>query len=367
MVSKIKRIKRDYSPRTVNFFFVRGGLSVAIIGLLLMILAYFLFQDRLIRYIAVMIPGLGASVFAGALINHLWYKRLDETVFDLANKSLKHAGNRIEKIRWYQKILLEITEKNETENGRKYIIINSTHSFAYKEKKYGDMYISSDFRGSRNEKVPISQRWINEEITAKEFAEEVLRVLPIFHYTKISNSAKNELLLWEDTCKKIEGLVEKREKTKGGIKIIFKSDVFKDNGSCVNPKVEKELENLAILLNTSKNKLVYESKFTVSPGQTANFEFGVHRQYELQDRLVWSLQEFSNDLEIQIKVDKKLSPESFFFVLNHPLADVIMSHGNNGRYVAKNCSLRGETATIQIDEIILPYQSFEISWEIRDK
>ena len=370
MASKTRKVRRKHSPETVNFIFLGVGLSVAIIGTLLFILLYFLFRDQqLIRYITIMIPGFGLSVFAGAFVNNLWYKKENETIFDLAKESLKHAGNCIEKIRRDQKILLEIAVKNEAENGRKEIIINSTHSFAYNEKKYGDIYISSDFRDLRNGTVPISQQWIDKKITDKKFVDEMLRVPPNFRYTKISNSAKNELLLWEDIHEKImEFVVEKQEKTDEGIKNIFKPDAFKDDGSCDNRKVEKELENLKTLLRMSKNKLVYESKFMVSPGQIAGFEFGIHRQYELQDRLVWSLQEFSDDLEIQININENLPSKSFFFALNHPLADAIMSHGDNCTYVDnQNCSLRRNKATIRIDEIILPYQSFEISWEIRDK
>ena len=297
-------------------------------------------------------PGLWAScpVLIVSIYKYYIASKSNNAVFGLANKAISVANEEIKKIRREQNITLDFR----IDLIKKRVFVTSTHVFYYENEDAEEITISSDFRGFEPDESSLYEKWkprassrtLNEDFI-KDITSDKLR----FHFKKIDNGAiAGKVLEWDKSLEKV---------TDGEI-------------NCMDIEIQDALVDLHRMTRVKKNKLYYRSKAKLTKEKT-RFEFVIHRKYGLDDRLVWSIQELSDaGLEITIKFDENLMQEKnkFFFVLNHPLANKILKSPNNeyrideyGRLLGNDKDTPNKT-TLAINQIILPYQSFEISWAI---
>jgi hypothetical protein len=111
------------------------------------------------------------------------------------------------------------------------------------------------------------------------------------------------------------------------------------------------------------NKVYYEDTYSIAPRETKDFLFATYGMYDLNDRILWAVQDFSDNMEVVIKDFTGIYEESEKYLkikVNHHNEDEIMKN------VHRNHDEVGhDVITFRFDSEILPYQGFEIYWEYK--
>ena len=292
------------------------GLVVSVVGVICSIV-FSVLEISFLRDIALIIVGLGASILAGAFINIIWDKRMNNVALTIMEEATREAWSKLNKIRYEQNVTIEFEKKN------KKVEVVTTHEFSYKveelskfNKKFCNVSIFSDFQGDFPQ-------------TKKDGS----LAMPSCYFKKIEiNGAMYSE--W-DYSKSVEEQ-----------KPLFQ---------LVNGKIRLDLSDIQI------------------PAQDyLRLKFVIHSEYKTQDRLVWIFQELSPSATVRIvrknSVKRNVS-HKFHISFNHPLAEDIIS-GNRqngadlvdeetGRIIANEPSVE-----FNLQKIILPYQGFEVYWDV---
>ena len=135
----------------------------------------------------------------------------------------------------------------------------------------------------------------------------------------------------------------------------------------------KEKTNKLLANTERKNKLsFYQEDFSIKAGEKRDLKFKIHSEYEQTDRLIWAFQEISNNVKVIINLmygkiedlDNK-----FLLTISHPLEEDILRRNPNIREngeIIFNGEMKRKGDFI-LDETLLPYQGFEISWDIKHR
>jgi hypothetical protein len=101
------------------------------------------------------------------------------------------------------------------------------------------------------------------------------------------------------------------------------------------------------------------------------FKFVICNKYNLSDRLFWSFQEMSSGkVTIKIVTDKTIKNEKFYIRVNHHCTERIIKTHNEispTKIDTKTGLICGKEITLVINENILPYQSFELTWDVPER
>ena len=233
------------------------------------------------------------------------------------------------RIRYNQEITLSF--RREQNN----VIVESVHEFSYKGKMTGDISIFSDFRGLSAGKSALQDIADNDVLLSK-LTEE----WPEFRFLYISDNEKKHS--WDNAVDDLNKIVSNAESA---------------------PSIEKVAEEFRGLIRLKNNKLFYGNE-NIIHSQDRKLKFRIHGTYSMNDRLVWCIQDISENFGITINIDplSGLKSEDFRFTINHPQEEQII------------CSLDGKIMTcgtlkfpsthLLISHVVLPYQSFEISWKV---
>lgn len=94
--------------------------------------------------------------------------------------------------------------------------------------------------------------------------------------------------------------------------------------------------------------------FSIRPGADNRFEFVSRETYRLVDRLIWTVQDLCDDLEVRV-VNETSKTGSMTVKINH----------HRERDIRANMrTLRdGNEVLIRFDAEVLPYQGFEVMWD----
>jgi hypothetical protein len=105
-------------------------------------------------------------------------------------------------------------------------------------------------------------------------------------------------------------------------------------------------------------KHTFLKRYELKPGDQNEFEFVSFDYYRLYDRLIWTVQNLSNDFTVRL-INKTNHPNQFKIKINHHREKEILST------MKKEEDCLGEKC-FKFNSYILPYQSFEIMWDFSE-
>ena len=166
----------------------------------------------------------------------------------------------MQKIRHNQKITLDFSLKNER------VVVKSTHKFSYMGKIKGNISIFSDFRGLSPGQSAL------QDLDDKKLLEQLSKEWPRFRFTEIKDN--DVYYNWENAENHLNKYIDGSE-----------------------ADGEKAAKIFRKLIRLEKNKLFYEGKSEQS-AYKRDFNFVIHGEYNKDDRLVWCIQDISEEFDI---------------------------------------------------------------------
>jgi hypothetical protein len=115
-----------------------------------------------------------------------------------------------------------------------------------------------------------------------------------------------------------------------------------------------EAEALKKYVNWESGKHVFRKTYSLQPGDNNAFEFRTVGYYRLADRLIWTVTDLSENLEVRIR--NNTGQDKFTVKVNHHREEDIKKQ-------MKDLSTPDEIVFVFNTEI-LPYQGFEIMWDL---
>lgn len=244
----------------------------------------------------------GTAFFSTSIINFLWERRTRNAVLKMFTDSTIENWKSVNKIRSDQVVILDFKAENDK------MIVTITHKFTYNgtgSRSYKDvLIIYSDYIGE------------------PPCLETLDTAPPPFYFKK----------------------------------------VIEDDKIIAEWKKGKPRENLCTILG---GKLKYTRNLKM-PAENENrrFEFEIHNEYRLTDRLVWTFQELSENATIRINLDSIKHDYIPFFRVNHPSSyEIVNDNGQNITLDTVTGEILEYNEEFQINKKILPNQGFEISWK----
>ncbi|MCL2639008.1 MAG: hypothetical protein FWD48_11645 [Oscillospiraceae bacterium] len=142
------------------------------------------------------------------------------------------------------------------------------------------------------------------------------------------------------------------DETSGGFKFVRIGDeVFE--GDTLSGMVEP----------TNKvTKICFKRSVTIPKGNSLNFKYRTFAEYRLSDRLIWTVQDLSDGLNLSVEDKTGLSNnnmEDLLFWLNHHKRDIIEHE------IIRNRA--NKTVTINFPCPVYPSQGFEMAWDYEGK
>lgn len=139
----------------------------------------------------------------------------------------------------------------------------------------------------------------------------------------------------------------------GGFKIVDGPDGKKLEGN--------ELKNN---IKNKPGKHIFSKRYILIPGDKQDkgdknkFEFVSHDYYRLTDRLIWTVQDLSDGFAVKI-INNTNIPNSFKVKINHHREEDMQNQIEKEDCIGQIC--------FDFDTYILPYQGFEIMWNLERK
>ena len=315
---KSKLRGRIPSPKRIKFFTFAMGSIVLALGF---VMAYLGHRCNVILLSngGWLIGGLGASILSAAVISWLWDIMKSSSAWRMLEESMYANWSEFSKIRYDQEVEMTfLLEENKLK-------VNTKHSFKYKiselreyNKKFCEISIFSDFQPVHFEK--------NAKVGAFHF--ELIKIgLVDFHELRWGNAVRN--------------------------------------GEDINLELKK------ILSDTKNGKLSYESgRLSLPDSDYLSIDFEICGIYECKDRIVWIFQELSEGTVIKINRSELPENSILYISINHPLAgDILKASGNKNIVDSSTGKILTEIPdiSVKIDKSILPYQGFEVHWDVSPK
>lgn len=117
-----------------------------------------------------------------------------------------------------------------------------------------------------------------------------------------------------------------------------------------------EAESLRKHVTLQNGKYTFTKTYDLQPGDENVFEFRSTDRYRLHDRMTWTVQDLSEDLMVRL-INKTGVPNPFFVKINHHREQEVVAR-------MKGIGSEQDEVLLQFDSEILPYQGFEIMWNI---
>lgn len=127
-----------------------------------------------------------------------------------------------------------------------------------------------------------------------------------------------------------------------------------------------------IIIETEDSR---DAFITLLPNETKHIHYDINNVYSMNDRLIWSFQEISDGAVIAFDVEKMANSDAvvgqYFLTILHPEAEEIKERNLKNNFLNENGELCFNTRAtdgnlapfeIKINNMILPYQGFEIKW-----
>jgi len=113
----------------------------------------------------------------------------------------------------------------------------------------------------------------------------------------------------------------------------------------------------------------FRKTISLSKGKQVTITYSIINKFELFSRLVWYIQELSENVRILISHSEQAPDISKFEIrINHPCRQKLLK--NNEAFISPNCHLKisenenGCDCNIFLDKPFLPYQGFELKWDL---
>lgn len=116
---------------------------------------------------------------------------------------------------------------------------------------------------------------------------------------------------------------------------------------------------LANCLKEKSGKVYFDKMYSFEPRSSNSFEFHTYAFYRLIDRLIWTVQDFSDDMKITI-VNNTGIKNIFKIKVNHHKEKEI----KNNIHLFEDEYDKRELIKFSFNSDILPYQGFEIMWNL---
>lgn len=309
--------------KTIQRFFLKQGRATNItmlLGIIIAVWGYHWFStvnnNDLDKNTALIIISVGSSIFTGGFVNKIaeWAKNND--ILRAMSEATIEAWEQFKKIRYKQRVQIVFSTEGDM------VIVDIDHWFSY--------------NGEPNEKIPFS---ISSD--CRIYTNDVAPEDSHFRFQEIS-IGDEQIIEWDN----ISSMPKNQQK--------------------------KKYEDLSRIIN---NKLIYEGVAIIPEGsKEVKLHFKIRSTYQKRDRMVWSFQELSPD-GATIKIIRKgnffsndeTNVETFPLLkmwVNHPTVDSIYAINQiNG--LQSNGLLSKNTCSIKFANVIIPYQGFELFWDIK--
>lgn len=306
-ITKMKESEKNTKKfkRNLPFSFITINAFAIGIGIVLFIVAFAIYQKN-VSYngLIQVLMSIGAGLISAVLINILYEIRSQNPVLKMIMDASRESWNTINKIRDDQSVNIKFSKKNDK------LIAKITHEFQYigitRQSYKAEIAIFSDFRGEAPKKEELNNA---NYYPAFYFEKISLNNLPVKKWNQISDRG--------DLCNVING------------RIFYSQDIDMPSKG----------------------------------GQSKKLKFEIHNTYDINDKLVWTFQELSEDAVINIEIDNSFKELDFFLRLNHPLAkDIIQKNIQSVAIDSKTGKLTEDNISLRIHEKILPFQGFEMHW-----
>jgi len=112
-------------------------------------------------------------------------------------------------------------------------------------------------------------------------------------------------------------------------------------------------------------RLYFSHQIKIPPlhDNPAKYSFIIHADYQLNDRLIWTFQEVSENAKIRIERKGICQNMPFHLNIDHPLESLILEKDNKSLQIdQKTGKINQNDFIINIERSILPSQGFAISW-----
>ncbi len=123
----------------------------------------------------------------------------------------------------------------------------------------------------------------------------------------------------------------------------------------------ESLKNEVSLGNDGKRHFSKECDFPANG--TIDFEFTSKESYRLKDRLIWTVEDLSDDFDITMNVHA-FGAEKLRVKINHHRSDRINPYKEKAEDVDHATGTKFEVLHFAFGSEILPYQGFEIMWDL---
>ena len=112
----------------------------------------------------------------------------------------------------------------------------------------------------------------------------------------------------------------------------------------------------------------FQKNIFLNVGDEVTLTYSIENAFELFSRLVWNIQELSEDVKIFVKNNSAYDLSKFVLAINHPNREKMHS-ANEGYLNDKCCLKRGASegdwdCEILFEHPFLPYQGFELKWDL---
>jgi hypothetical protein len=134
------------------------------------------------------------------------------------------------------------------------------------------------------------------------------------------------------------------QSARGGFQLVVEPD-----GTTVDGEALKRY------VRTDSGKYVFTKTYDLQPGDTNAFEFRSYAYYRMADRLIWTVQELSDNFRVRI-VNMTGQPHAFDIKVNHHREEAIKTQIKDLR--------TSNEILVDFNAEILPYQGFEVMWNL---
>jgi len=112
----------------------------------------------------------------------------------------------------------------------------------------------------------------------------------------------------------------------------------------------------------------FHENISLNAGDEVTLTYSINNEFELFSRLVWNIQELSENIKIFVKNKSAYDLSKFILAINHPNRDKM--HEDNKNNLSDKCCLKRKASggdwdcEIMFDHPFLPYQGFELKWDL---
>lgn len=305
-----KIFKKFNSPYEMNIFGLIFG--VIIVTIILTTKFFFYRQGTDENFVYDIFLGFGVSLIGGAILNILSEWRTGNLLVQTVMDGIYQTAAKSRIVRYQQSITFVITDININE--KDYLKFSCTHEYTLSNITYPEKSISIDTFNDIS--IPKEENdSLGDEKT--QFNEVKIRYGTGTQHTHNRNDGKhNNEFTFDDYGRP-------HFATKG--LIMKKSD------------------------------------------ETMTITFDINNIHNLRDKHMWYFEEITDGIVLRIDNKSSHSISNFKLIINHPNREDIEEHNKetiDSKGQIRGLSLNKNYSTIEMNYVFLPYQGFEIEWDI---